>query len=308
METLLLNKKISNNEKEGVENEIFEIVDSDPFLKQRVNLEELILELDKTSFADESSILFQTGLKKTGEIVRVLSINLTELNNPLSESRRYKLTHELYHWPGQERLTCEYPSIIKNLNQWRKRLTDPDFFAVFVSYEMTIFEIGVDFGVMLNHPDFAKDCYKKHYPDIDRAVIIVGTSGRDYLYHFISGLQFVRWPSYFLADTASKSSEILKLGRALKTRTELAYSSSHPLVKQKLSGFFNLIVEKNPFSDDYLPSLYGEFGYTSLAKKLFLEYRELKESLGQKHSPNIELLQNNPLYKDCRENFMKVLG
>jgi hypothetical protein len=311
MKIALKSKNISNNEVQKIENEIVEIIDSNTFLKKRIDPKELFLVLEKTNKVNPMGVFAMIGMRKSGEIDKILSVDLTELNNEEHGSRRYTLTHELFHIPGQIRLSHQYPEIVLSLNKWRKKLSRVDFFVLYAPFENLMAEIGVDFGVMQHNLNFADDCYKKYLGyitvDNDRIIDQIKLSGMDYLYHFIVGINRVRWPSYFLAAKAIKSERLLTLGKELKTKMEEAYDLSHPLVKQKLSNFCNIIAEKAHFADDYFPILYGEFGYISLAERLFKEYRELKESLNQRHSLNVSRLLSISIYKDAEKNFMRVL-
>lgn len=277
MEIHVRNPNVSPEEIRKTKEEVNRVIKSDPFLRERIDTNELILGFQKDSKLENTRFAGVVDFKPSKTEKRLLVV--LSASGDIGDSL-YELTRELYFLPGEERFRRALPSISKQLNPWRKKLNDDEFFGIYTQYHSTIVNNGIVFGVLLNNPQFAKEITEVYMKLFRRLYFqrLSKASGY-YLFHYGNGLPMTVWSSFLLAGKYRKGGRISYMGSLLEVEFRVLYGISRSLVTKKLQKLADLIVEREPFAEDFFPLTEGEVNYVTLADYVFNDYCDLKKTL-----------------------------
>lgn len=275
----------------GITEKINQIIHSDPFLRNEIDPNKLVkkfIENPKFKYSVRSFVSPQFNK---------LVVNVSLLDNPVSAAANAfsdsRLLTQLYRIPGERRAILVRPSVNRKLKNWHVRLED-ELFPLYCRYEPTFIFMGLNKGVMLNHPRLVNEIYdiSSHLVEVDILQQILHFP-KDYLFHSLLGVQMI-WPAFLLANQREK-------GEKPKVELEEVYELSHSSVIEKIIDHGNLIAENDPFNEYFYPSLLGEINYSTLANKFLedsIEIRKLNPHVSQVRF-NQELENEKMYFLDC---------
>jgi hypothetical protein len=276
---------------EQIVEEIDEKIDSDPFLRSKIDKEKLVKIFTKDP-KFKSTVRSSVSPQSKKIVINVSLLNKTLPSpNSFTESR---LLTQLYRIPGEEKAISLRPLVDQKLKDWYDMLKD-NLFPLYSPYESALINIGVNKGVMLNHPNLVNeisDIYS-HVIQTDLLKIIL-QNPKDLLLHYVQGIPCV-WPAFLLANAKEK-------GEELKIRLKEVYELSHSLVIEKIIEHGNLIVENDPFNEYYYPSLSGDVNYLTLVNK----YLEDSVEVGRLNT-HVSRVTYSPEYRCAKLYFLDSL-
>jgi hypothetical protein len=266
-------------------------IDSDPFLREKIDKEKLV------KFFTKDRRIRYTLRSSVSPLSKKIVINLSLLNKPdtpmnvFSESR---ILTQVYRIPGEEKVISIRPLINQKLKGWYDNLND-ELFPLYFPYESALINMGVNKGIMLNHPHLIEEIYGLYSHIAQTSLLdLMIKNPQDYLLHYTQGIPCI-WPVFSLINTKEK-------GEELKTRLTDAYGLSHPLVAEKIIEHGNLIAENDPFNECYYPSLSGDVNYLTLLDRFLQDSIEIRRLC-----PHMSQVTYNPEYEHAKSYFLDSL-
>lgn len=287
----------NNNEKTKIRQiakNIDEKIDSDPFLKNKIDKKELVKLFVKEPVKYKYSVRSVVSSRSKKIVINVFLLGKSiSAGYAFSEPR---LLTQLYRIPGEEKALFVRPSISRKLKGWYDRLKD-ELFPLYAYYESALINMGVVKGVLINHRDMIDEFYDLYSHILQTDVLkLILENKEDCLLHYTQGIPCA-WPSFILANEEGK-------GEELRSRLEETFESSHPLVTEKIIEHGNLIAQNDPFNEYFYPSLSGDVNYLTLLNKFLEDSVEVRKL----NYPHMSQFTFNPIeHKYIKLSFLDSL-